>query len=76
MKLTMLYKDENFCSTLGCPSVHLAENGDLVVQVNVLDPVTDGQLDNILPGEAAVRISAEVVSGFMAALNTRIPPLT
>lgn len=71
MKLTMLYKDQN-SGTGGCPSVYLAENGDLVVQGNVLDPVTDGQLDNILPGEAAVRISAEVVRGAMAAYNTHM----
>jgi hypothetical protein len=70
MKLVMLYKDPN-SGTGGCPSVYLAENGDLVVQGHVLDTDTVGHLANVLPGEAAVRISANIVRGAVAAYDAQ-----
>jgi hypothetical protein len=60
MKLTMLYKDEN-SGTNACPSVYLAEDGSLVVQGDQLDPTTRQELRNLLPGEDAVRIPADVI---------------
>jgi hypothetical protein len=62
MKLTMLYKDENSGGN-GCPSVYLTDSGDLVVQGPTLDGVAFTQLENVLPGEGAVRISPEVIMG-------------
>jgi hypothetical protein len=62
MKLTKLYKDPG-SGNGGCPTVYLAENGELVVQGNILDADTTAQLENVLPGESAVRISADIVLG-------------
>ncbi|WP_434740573.1 hypothetical protein [Micromonospora sp. SH-82] len=62
MKLTMLHKDGGSGGN-GCPAVHLGESGDLVVQGALVDRDTFGELENVLPGEGAVRISAEVVIG-------------
>lgn len=60
MDLTMLAKDEN-SGYNGCPSVYLAENGDLVVQGDGLDTATAANLRNVLPGEGAVQIKLDVV---------------
>ncbi|ADU09754.1 hypothetical protein ML5_4254 [Micromonospora sp. L5] len=62
MKLTKLYKDPGSGGN-GCPTVYLSESGDLVVQGNLVDEDTYGELENVLPGEGAVRIPAEVVLG-------------
>jgi hypothetical protein len=62
MNLTKLYKDPG-SGNGGCPTVYLAENGELVVQGNELDPHTESQLENVLPGERGVRISIEIVIG-------------
>ncbi|MEU8265011.1 hypothetical protein AB0C02_30920 [Micromonospora sp. NPDC048999] len=62
MKLTKLYKDVGSGGN-GCPTVYLAESGELVVQGHLVDGDTFGELENVLPGEGAVRISAEVVLG-------------
>lgn len=62
MKLTMLYKDEG-SGVNGCPSVYLTDSGDFVVQGVELDGDAFSQLENILPGEGAVRISPEVIMG-------------
>ncbi len=62
MKLTKLYKDPG-SGNGGCPTVYLGENGDLVVQGHVLDDDTFGNLQNVLPGESAVRIRADIVIG-------------
>jgi hypothetical protein len=62
MKLTMLYKDQGSGGN-GCPSVYLTDSGDFVVQGPELDGDAFGQLENVLPGEGAVRISAEVIMG-------------
>jgi hypothetical protein len=62
MKLTKLYKDQNSGGN-GCPTVYLADNGELVVQGPGVDTATFAELDTVLPGEQAVRISADVVLG-------------
>jgi hypothetical protein len=62
MKLTLLYKDQSSGGN-GCPSVYLTDSGDFVVQGPELDGDTFGQLENVLPGEGAIRISAEVIMG-------------
>lgn len=70
MKLTMLYKDQGSGGN-GCPSVYATDTGDLVVQGLELDGDTLGQLANVLPGESAVRISAEVVIGAIERYRTQ-----
>lgn len=62
MKLTILYKDEGSGGN-GCPSVYLSESGEFVVQGLELDASTFSELKNVLPGENAIRISAEVIFG-------------
>lgn len=62
MKLVKLYKDPG-SGNAGCPTVYLAENGDLVVQGDLLDADTSANLENVLPGEGAVCISPEIVLG-------------
>jgi hypothetical protein len=58
----MLYKDQNSGGN-GCPSVYLTDSGDLVVQGSALDGTALAQLENVLPGESAVRVSPEVIMG-------------
>lgn len=60
MKLTMLCKDGGSGGS-GCPSIYLAENGDFVVQGRQLDDATSANLANVLPGESAVSIGADVL---------------
>jgi hypothetical protein len=55
----------------GCPSVYLAEDGGLVVQGDMLDADTYGNLKNLLPGEGAVRISPAVVAEAMRLYTSR-----
>lgn len=62
MKLTKLYKDQGSGGE-GCPTVYLAENGEFVVQGQQVDGATAGELENVLAGETAVRISPEVIIG-------------
>lgn len=62
MKLTKLYKDPGSGGN-GCPTVYLGESGELVVQGNLVDEHTSGELESVLPGEGAVRIPVEVVLG-------------
>jgi hypothetical protein len=62
MKLTKLYKDQGSGGN-GCPTVYLGETGELVIQGVEVDAATVGELENLLPGEGAVRISPEVVLG-------------
>jgi hypothetical protein len=62
MKLTMLFKDQNSGGN-GCPSVYVTEEGDLVVQGLTLDGSTLSELENVLPGESAVRISPAIIIG-------------
>ena len=62
MKLTKLFKDTN-SGGQGCPTVYLADSGELVIQGHLLDTATTAELENVLPGESAVRISADIVLG-------------
>ncbi|MFY1615068.1 hypothetical protein [Micromonospora sp. WMMD736] len=62
MKLTKLYKDPGSGGN-GCPTVYLGESGELVVQGSLIDEDTVSELENVLPGEGAVRIPAEVLLG-------------
>lgn len=68
MKLTQLYKDPG-SGGQGCPTVYLAESGELVAQGYLVDSDTAGELENVLPGETAVRISPEVVLGAIERLR-------
>nr|WP_218902992.1 hypothetical protein [Streptomonospora nanhaiensis] len=56
----MLAKDADSADQ-GCPSVYIADTGELVVQGQELVGEDAGGLQNPLPGETAVRISPEVV---------------
>ncbi|MCS7483877.1 hypothetical protein ACFFQW_32585 [Umezawaea endophytica] len=60
MKITKLAKDQNSGGN-GCPAVYLGETGELVIQGVQVDIDTFGRLDDVLPGETAVRISSDVV---------------
>lgn len=62
MKLTKLYKDQGSGGN-GCPTVYLGETGEFVVQGLTVDAATYSELENVLPGEGAVRISPEVILG-------------
>lgn len=70
MKLTMLYKDQGSGGG-GCPSVYIAEDGSFVVQGHILDSDTEANLQNVLPGESAVKISADIVLGAIEALKKK-----
>jgi len=58
----MLYKHPG-SGNGGCPSVWLDENGEFVFQGPQADTETMSALSNMLPGETAVRLSADVVLG-------------
>ena len=60
MAVTRLAKDGD-SGNYGCPSVYLAENGDLVVQGDALDADTSANLEHLPPGETGVRIKAGIV---------------
>ena len=62
MHLTRLAKDGG-SGNGGCPTVYLADSGDFVVQGQLVDAETFGNLENVLSGETAVKISADVVLG-------------
>ena len=66
MDLTLLAKDES-SGMNNCPAVYAAADGSLVVQGPLLDPATEANLKNSLPGEGSVHIAPEVV---VAALHT------
>ncbi len=70
MQLTMLCKDDASGGS-GCPSVYVADSGEFVVQGLELDGDTRSNLANVLPGETAVRISADVVIGAVEAYHRR-----
>ncbi|GAA3041347.1 hypothetical protein [Actinokineospora globicatena] len=73
MKLTMLLKDQNSGGN-GCPSVYLADSGEFVVQGIELDDDTHAELENVLPGENAIRISADVLVGAVDRYRERQEP--
>ncbi|GAA1760485.1 MULTISPECIES: hypothetical protein [Streptomonospora] len=60
MKLTLLAKDK-LSGGKGCPSVYVADTGDLVVQGVELTGSEMSEVQNPLEGEAAVRIDPEIV---------------
>jgi hypothetical protein len=62
MKLTKLFKDQGSGGN-GCPTVYLGDTGEFVVQGYNVDAATYSELENVLPGEQAVRISADVILG-------------
>jgi hypothetical protein len=70
MDLEMLYKDPASGGS-GCPSVYLADSGEFVVQGLDIDGNTRANLANVLPGENAVRISADILLGAVEAYNRR-----
>lgn len=70
MRLTRLAKDPD-SGNFGCPSVYLADNGDLVVQGDILDADTTTNLENLLPGETGVRIKASIVAEAVRRLHER-----
>lgn len=62
MKLTKLYKAQGSGAN-GCPTVYVGDTGEFVVQGAELDAETVAELENVLPGESAVRISPDVIIG-------------
>jgi hypothetical protein len=70
MRLERLVKDPE-SGNLGCPAVYLAEDGELVIQGNLIDEDTHGNLRDVLPGEAAVHIRREVVEEALRLLAAR-----
>lgn len=60
MRLKKLAKDPG-SNPDGCPTVYLAEDGRLSVQGDLVDADTHAELENLLPGEAAVFIKPEIV---------------
>lgn len=62
MKLIRLYKDDG-SGAGNCPAVYVGETGEFVVQGAELDSATFAELENVLPGESAIRISPEVILG-------------
>lgn len=62
MKLTKLYKDPGSAAN-ACPTIYVSEDGAFVIQGELVDIDTARELENLLPGEGAVRISPEVVLG-------------
>jgi hypothetical protein len=70
MKTQMLAKDASSGKN-GCPAVHLAETGQAVVQGPKADADTMANLPNLLPGETAVLIDADVIERAAAQLLAR-----
>jgi hypothetical protein len=62
MKVTKLFKDDASGGN-GCPTVYLGETGELVIQGSQLDAETFAELENVLPGESAVRIAPGIIIG-------------
>lgn len=60
VKTTLLAKDAD-SGNGGCPSVHMREDGMVVVQAPEVDAETFTQLPNVLPGERAVYIDPQVI---------------
>jgi hypothetical protein len=60
MALRKLYKDPD-SGNGGCPTVYVTDQGRFVVQSDQVDGATHGELENVLSGETAVEIDAEIV---------------
>lgn len=67
MRLKLLAKDFE-SGKADCPLVYLAENGKLVIQGGLLDQATKANLLNLLAGEGAVEIDADIVRTALAQL--------
>jgi hypothetical protein len=70
VELELLAKDGD-SGNFGCQSVYLAEDGGLVIQGDEVDGDTHSRLQNVLPGEKAVRIKREVVEEALRRLAQR-----
>jgi hypothetical protein len=70
MKIEMLAKDGG-SGRDGCPAVYIGETGEAVVQGQLVDDDTMDNLLNLLPGETAVRINADVIERAAAELLAR-----
>jgi len=70
MKTTMLAKDTGSGGG-GCPSLHLREDGMVVVQAPEVDADTFSGLPNVLPGERGVYIKPEVILAAAEVLKRR-----
>jgi hypothetical protein len=64
VKLTKIVKWRE-SQTANCPAIYRADNGDLVVQGWKIDGDTRANLDDVLVGEDAVRIPANLIEDFM-----------
>lgn len=64
-KPVMLAKDWDTSGEQGCPSVW-AQDGELLFLGPEVDGGTLGSLDNVQPGETAVRLRPEVVRAALA----------
>lgn len=70
-KPVMLAKDGG-SGEQGCPSVW-AQDGELIFLGPEVDGGTLGHLDNVLPGETAVRIKPEVIRAALARYDAGTP---
>ena len=61
VRLQRLAKDQDSYAVGGCHTMYLDEGGWFTVQGDRLDADTHANLENLLPGEGAVRIKPEVV---------------
>ena len=71
MKLERLAKDKD-SEVVGCHAVYLDESGWFTVQGDVLDADTYANLENVLPGEAAVRVKPQVLLDATDSYRTRL----
>jgi hypothetical protein len=60
MQIEKLAKDSD-SNPGGCQTVYLTEDGRFGVQGDLVDSDTHANLENMLPGEGAVFIKAEIV---------------
>ncbi len=70
MRIERLAKDPDSI-TRNCPSVYLAESGDLVVQGDLLDEDTTDRLEDVLAHEGAVTIKRAIVEEALRRLADR-----
>ncbi|SDG66643.1 hypothetical protein SAMN05421505_106187 [Sinosporangium album] len=70
MQLEILCKDQNSGGN-GCPTIYLAEDGQIVIQGPAVDQETFSNLVNVLPGEIALQIAPEVLLGAVERLRAK-----
>lgn len=68
MALRKLAKDGDSGKN-GCPTVYLDDEGMLVIQGDLAPAALHDQLENVLPGEGAVRITPATVIAAVARLQ-------